>query len=223
METGIFKALTDIMKETVAIGKDKTNTMQGYKFRGIDDVYNAVHPLFAKHGVFSVPQVLEEKTEERTSSKGNALIYRVLRVKYTFFTSDGSFVESIVIGEGMDSGDKASNKAMAVAHKYAILQILSIPTNDDKDPENDSHDVKPLPAQKADGKKTILDKIGKIVTSSLFSDAERAFYRNACKGKDLNGLEDILLDARQDIAQKEKEYATNQAPTEQEIIQEDLF
>lgn len=223
METGIFKALTDIMKETAAIGKDKTNTMQGYKFRGIDDVYNAVHPLFAKHGVFSVPQVLEEKTEERTSSKGNALIYRVLRVKYTFFTSDGSFVESIVIGEGMDSGDKASNKAMAVAHKYAILQILSIPTNDDKDPENDSHDVKPLPAQKADGKKTILDKIGKIVTSSLFSDAERAFYRNACKGKDLNGLEDILLDARQDIAQKEKEYATNQAPTEQEIIQEDLF
>lgn len=223
METGIFKALTDIMKETAAIGKDKTNTMQGYKFRGIDDVYNAVHPLFAKHGVFSVPQVLEEKTEERTSSKGNALIYRVLRVKYTFFTSDGSFVESIVIGEGMDSGDKASNKAMAVAHKYAILQILSIPTNDDKDPENDSHDVKPLPAQKADGKKTILDKIGKIVTSSLFSDAERAFYRNACNGKDLNGLEDILLDARQDIAQKEKEYATNQAPTEQEIIQEDLF
>lgn len=139
----IHEALSEIMAEVPAIEKDRRNQQQGYQFRGIDDVYSAVHPLFVKHGVFSVPTVLEERSEERTTKNGSALIYRILRIKYDFFAKDGSSVSATVIGEGMDSGDKASNKAMAVAHKYAILQILSIPTEDEKDPENDGHDVTP--------------------------------------------------------------------------------
>lgn len=216
METGIYKAIAAIMAETAAIGKDKKNEMQGYKFRGIDDVYNAVHPLFAKHGVFSVPQVLEDRTEERTTSKGSALIYRVLKIKYTFFANDGSFIESIVMGEGMDSGDKASNKAMAVAHKYAILQILSIPTNDDKDPEVDSHEVKP----KADEKKSILDAIGQEIKAGGFSENEISFYRKSCIGKDITGLRAVLEDVRKD-AEAKKTAPKMDAKTEKEL--EDIF
>lgn len=220
METGIFKAIAAIMSETAAIGKDKTNTMQGYKFRGIDDVYNAVHPLFAKHGVFSVPQVLEDRTEERTTAKGSALIYRVLKIKYTFFADDGSFIESVVMGEGMDSGDKASNKAMAVAHKYAILQILSIPTNDDKDPEVDSHELKPKAEPRVDEKKSILEAIAQEIKAGSFSENEIAFYRKSCIGKDSTGLKSVLEEVRKD-AEAKKTAPKIDAKTEKEL--EDIF
>lgn len=139
----IHEAIAAIMGEVGSIKKDRTNSGQGYKFRGIDDVYLAVHDLFVKHGVFSVPTVEDERTEDRTTAKGAALIYRVLKIRYDFFARDGSSLPATVIGEGMDSGDKASNKAMSVAHKYAILQILAIPTEDTIDPEQDSHDIAP--------------------------------------------------------------------------------
>jgi len=104
MSSNIYQAMAEVMKDVEAISKDQQNKQQGFKFRGIDDVYNAVHPIFAKHGVFTVPTVLAERTEERQTRSGGNLIYRILTMKYTFFASDGSSVEAVVIGEGMDSG-----------------------------------------------------------------------------------------------------------------------
>jgi len=143
MENLIYKKIAAILADSDAIGKDRINNQQGFRFRGIDDVYNSLHPILAKHGVFSTTTVLEDRTEERQSARGGTLIYRILKVQFTFFAEDGSFVQSVVIGEGMDSGDKASNKAMAIAHKYALLQLLAIPTEDAKDPDSESHEVLP--------------------------------------------------------------------------------
>lgn len=144
---GIFQAISAVMRDLEAIGKDRhadTGGGRGYKFRGIDDVYNEMHGHLARHGVFTVPRVLAERFEERQSNSGKTLIYRVLKVRYRFYAGDGSYVDAVVIGEGMDSGDKASNKAMAVAHKYALMQVFAIPTEDAKDPEVDAHhDVAP--------------------------------------------------------------------------------
>lgn len=133
------------MAEISPIAKDRANQSQGYKFRGIDDVYQAVQAIMAKHGVFTTSEIVWDRTEERTTSKGSALIYRVLLIRWRFFAVDGSSVTTETIGEGMDSGDKASNKAMSVAHKYAFLQIYCIPTHDPKDPENESQELKPKP------------------------------------------------------------------------------
>jgi hypothetical protein len=132
----IFEAMAEVMRDVDAIGKNQKNQQQGFKFRGIDDVYNAVHPILAKHGVFTAPTVLAERTEERQTKSGGSLIYRILTIKYTFYASDGSSFDTTVIGEGMDSGDKGANKAMAVAHKYALLQTLCIPTEDMIDPDS---------------------------------------------------------------------------------------
>jgi len=139
----IHQAIAAAMKDIEAIGKDRENAAQHFRFRGIDDVYNALHPIMARFGIFSVPSVVAERTEERASRNGGALIYRMLTVQYTFFAADGSSVQATVIGEGMDSGDKASNKAMAVAHKYALLQLFAIPTEDMVDPDAESHAVEP--------------------------------------------------------------------------------
>lgn len=139
----IHEKIIAILTDSEAISKDRRNQQQGFNFRGIDDVYNALHPLLAKHGVFSTTEVILERTEERQTKSGGNLIYRILTVKFTFYAGDGTHVESVIIGEGMDSGDKASNKAMAIAHKYALLQLLAIPTEDAKDPDSESHAVAP--------------------------------------------------------------------------------
>ena len=139
----IWKAIPAIMADVGAIGKDRKNAGQGYNFRGIDDVYFAVQLLLAKYGVFTVPEVIDDRTEERQTKSGSSLIYRVLKIRFWFYADDGSFFTAVVIGEGMDSGDKASNKAMSVAHKYAFLQVFAIPTSDPKDPENEHHVVTP--------------------------------------------------------------------------------
>ena len=113
----IYQAIADIMKNGCAIGKDKYNAQQKFKYRGIDDVMNTFQPLLAERGIFIVPEVMESHREERASKNGGNLIYSILKVKYTFYAEDGSSISAIVIGEGMDSADKASNKAMAVAMK----------------------------------------------------------------------------------------------------------
>lgn len=134
----IYKKINDIAKDIDCLGKDGKNKQQGWNFRGIDAAYNYLHPILSKHGVFPVPCVLEEKSEEKLSSKGTTLFYRRLNVKYTFYAEDGSSIEATVIGEAMDSGDKASNKAMSIAQKYAFLQIFTIPTEEEKDPDMQS-------------------------------------------------------------------------------------
>jgi hypothetical protein len=124
----IFKKIPAIMAEIPSIGKSRKNEGQHYNFRGIDDVYNLIQPVLAKHGVFMSAEVLDQRHEERTSKSGGAMMYRVATVRYSFVAEDGSSISTDAIGEGMDSGDKASAKAMSIAQKYAILQMFLVPT-----------------------------------------------------------------------------------------------
>ncbi len=145
MSGTIFECMGAIMRDMVSIGKDSTNQQQGFKYRSIDAVYNALNPLLAKHGVFTTPEVLGKDRSERVNSKGTVLAFTSLRMRYTFYAPDGSFVSCVVEGEGMDSGDKSSNKAMAIAHKYALLQTFCIPTEEQKDPDAEVHVIVPDP------------------------------------------------------------------------------
>lgn len=126
----IYERIGQAMADLGPISKDKTNKQQGYKFRGIDDVYNALQPVLCKHGLFVVPRVLERTREERQTANGGRLIYTILKVHYTMFAPDGSNIEAVVDGEGMDSADKSTNKAMSAAYKYFMFQLFSIPTEE---------------------------------------------------------------------------------------------
>ncbi|MBR2869813.1 MAG: ERF family protein [Clostridia bacterium] len=135
----IYESISRIMAEATPISKDKLNKQQGFKYRGIDDVMNTFYPLLAKHKVFIVPEVVEQQREERSTKNGGNLIYSILKIKFTFYAEDGSNISAVVIGEGMDSADKSSNKAMAVGMKYAMFQVFCIPTEDMIDPDSESH------------------------------------------------------------------------------------
>ena len=173
----IYETISAVMDEIGAIGKNKRNEQQGFMYRGVDDVMNALNPAFIKHKLFMVPEVIEQSRERRTTGKGGELIYSVCKVRYTFFAEDGSSVQAVVIGEGMDSGDKASNKAMAVAFKYACFQVFCIPTEEmtkadaaPVDPDGASYEPsRPEPASEA-MKRTFVkecDRIGKSKGSIL--------------------------------------------------------
>ncbi len=101
----IHEAMAGILNDVNGISKGEINKTQGFKFRGIDTVYNELHSLFKKHKVFCLPEVIAERSEERQTKNGGNLIYRILTIRYHFVATDGSEVSSVVIGEGMDSGD----------------------------------------------------------------------------------------------------------------------
>lgn len=145
-EWKVLDGIQMVMDEVGAIGKNKRNQMQGFNFRGIDDVMNTLHPLLAKAHIFIYPETLEINREERVNSKGTLLLYTLAKVKYHFVsTDDASEVVAVVYGEGMDSGDKSLNKAMSIAMKYACFQIFCIPTEEMVDPDQYSYQVKAKP------------------------------------------------------------------------------
>lgn len=147
METKkIYESINKIQAALAKTGisKDRKNQQQGYAFRGIDDVYGALAPLLAEHGVCVFPRATERTCVERQTQRGGALFYVTVRVEFDFVSSiDGSVHTCITYGEAMDSADKATNKAMSAAYKYACLQTFCIPTEGDNDADATTHDIAP--------------------------------------------------------------------------------
>ncbi len=140
----VYKAINQVQKSLAKTGitKDRKNQQQNYTFRGIDDVYNALSPLLAEAGLCILPRVLSREVAERPSSKGGILFYVTVEVEFDFISAeDGSKHIVKTYGEAMDSADKATNKAMSAAYKYAALQAFAIPTEGDNDSEDDTPEV----------------------------------------------------------------------------------
>lgn len=144
----VYKAINAVQRELAAVGisKSRRNTQQGYQFRGIDDVFNELSPLLAKHGLCILPRVLSRECVERVNQKGTALFYVTVSMEFDFVCAeDGSKHVVSTCGEAMDSGDKATNKAMSAAYKYAAIQAFAIPTEGDNDTEATTHEVAAVP------------------------------------------------------------------------------
>lgn len=125
------------------ISKDRT-AQQGasFKFRGIDDVYNAISPLLAEAGLCILPRMISRHCDERQSTAGKALFYVTVEAEFDLVSAEDGTRHTIrTFGEAMDSGDKATNKAMSAAYKYACLQAFAIPTEGDNDPDAHVHEV----------------------------------------------------------------------------------
>lgn len=131
----IYEAMVAIMQDTEAIAKSQRNAAQGFNFRGIDQVYDALHPIFAKHGVFLLTDVLQHDKVEKPTRNGGVALHHFLTVRFKFMARDGSHVDSILLGEAADSGDKGVNKCLSIALKYCLFQALLIPLADDCDPD----------------------------------------------------------------------------------------
>lgn len=157
----VYQAIAEVMSRLSkeGIGKDRRNESQGYAFRGIDDVYNALAPILSDVGLCILPAVKSREVVERATSNGRTVFYVNVDVDFAFVSSkDGSSHIVSMPGEAMDSGDKATNKAMSAAFKYACLQAFCIPTEGDNDTENTTHVVASTPAVKVVAPKAVVKK-----------------------------------------------------------------
>lgn len=134
------------MRDIGPVTKSQTNTLQGFKFRGVDNFINALHPALVKHGVFMAPRTVnyshELKDVTRKDGKAGVDKHVSILVEYDFFAEDGSKVTvGPIAAEGLDSGDKATNKALSAALKYALIQTFSVPTEDMEEADRTSPEI----------------------------------------------------------------------------------
>jgi hypothetical protein len=140
----VYQAISNVMSDLAknGIGKDRKNQQQGYAFRGIDDVYNSLSSIMSNHGLVVLPRVNGRECVERQTKNGGTLFYVTVDVEYDFVCAeDGSKHTVRTFGEAMDSADKATNKAMSAAYKYAAIQAFCIPTEGDNDADATTHQV----------------------------------------------------------------------------------
>jgi len=198
----VYKAINAVQDELSKIGitKNKTNSQgAGYKFRGIDDIYNAISPLLAKHSLCILPRVLARECVERIAKSGGALFYVTVEVEFDFVCAeDGSKHTVKTFGEAMDSGDKATNKAMSASYKYACIQTFAIPTEGDNESDSQTHEVNPRQIQSASPvnktqltESQVADFLASIDASTDLSELEKAFksaYRFAYGQQDQEAI-----------------------------------
>ena len=141
----VYAAITAIRASLAQTGisKSRENKDQKYKFRGIDEVYNAVSALLAEHQLCIMPSFSERLVSERTTKSGGAMFSVTVRGAFAFVSAvDGSSHTVVTYGEAMDTADKATNKAMSAAMKYCVLETFTVPTEgDDHDADERTPDV----------------------------------------------------------------------------------
>jgi hypothetical protein len=134
-----ISAITAELAET-GIAKSHTNARDQYAYRSIDDVMARIAPLLAKHRLCILPRVLERSSEDRSDATDTLLIRVTLRVAFDMVSGrDGSAHTVEACGEALDSGDKATSKAMSAAFKQAILQSFCVPSVGSEDADATSH------------------------------------------------------------------------------------
>lgn len=163
-----------VMADVGAVAKSERNSQQGFNFRGIDGVLNAVGPAMRKHGVFPVARLIHCDTQTvEVGQKRTQMAHVTLRVDYQFHGPAGDHVHTEVVAEAMDSGDKTVSKAWSVALRTALLQVFAIPT-DEPDPDGQSYERSPtrdLPAE--------AQRIANESEAATSLDEVKAVWRNA--------------------------------------------
>lgn len=144
----VYEAFQSVMKDVRAIEKGDQNTQQGFRFRGIDAVMQAVGPVLRLHGVFIIPTGQEMHSETYQTRNGDSMRNVTVTMQYRIYGPGGDYFDGVSFGEAADAGDKAVTKAQSVAYRTFLLQALTVPTGD-ADPDASTHE-RVAPPQRTD-------------------------------------------------------------------------
>lgn len=211
----VYQVINKIQSDLAAIGisKDRKNLQQGYNFRGVDDVYNALAPLLSKHGLCILPRCLQRECVERTSKTGGIVSYVTVEAEFDFVCSEDNSKHTVkTFGEAMDTADKATNKAMSAAYKYAAFQAFCIPTEGDNDADASTYEIanETNENKKNNTKKPSIDSmIASIKAAQTIDELQRYYatsYRQVEASGDLVAMAKII--EAKDAAKKKIEGTT---------------
>jgi hypothetical protein len=208
----VYAAIGKVQGEMARVGiaKGRNNAQQGYAFRGIDDVYAALSPVLAEAGLCVIPRMISRDVAERATRNGGVLYDVTVHAEFDFVAvADGSKHTASTYGEASDSGDKATNKAMSAAYKYAAFMTFAIPTEGD----NDADAVSPEPtAPPRDWAAWAVDFIGRISATEAAADLVTLRDNSAADRAQLKAF-DPNLNASVNAAYKAR--ASELAPVQQ--------
>lgn len=120
----IHQALNAVMRQVTQVRKSQQNSHFNFAFRGIEQIMEATAPAFREHGVIGpVPKLLNVTRIEAKETGGKEPV-TLVEVEYTFIGPAGDSVTAVVPGEAKDT-----IKAMSIAERIALIQVLHIPTN----------------------------------------------------------------------------------------------
>ena len=159
-----------VMESVQGVAKRDRNSAQGFNFRGIDAVVNKVGPALRAAGGFILPEIVNEQHSTALTAKGSQVNVVHLTVRFGIYGLDGEPIVGSVAAEAMDSGDKATAKAMSVALRTFLLQVLALPT-DEPDPDSFTYEATRDFAGEAEAKALIYDVEG---LRALYSEAVTA-------------------------------------------------
>lgn len=136
---GIYTALAAAAGEIGAIPKDQQNTAQGFAYRSIESIVGHAKVVFEKYGISVVPNGHEVISSDEVQSGSGSRGFRVVvSAHWRIGHIDGSYIEAAMVGEAIDYGDKATSKAVQMAYKYLLTQMLGIGS---EDPDGESPDA----------------------------------------------------------------------------------
>lgn len=188
----VYDRIAQIIKDMPAIGKDRENQSQKFNYRGIDEVANAVHPLLAKHRVFFTPhitktdrQILDRLQNDKVVGKQ---ILVCIEVEYKVFCADDQSYITVgpILGEAVDYGDKACNKAMSMALKYMLSQLFLIAFAEfDTDADEGQDDAPPTPksSKLLNKPMTLMTEIEKQHMANCYKLFEKTMLKDTFKQK----------------------------------------
>lgn len=191
--------LSLVMADVQSVGKEGFNKAQGFNFRGVDAVVNAVGPALRKHGLVVLPRVINKSHRDFETTKGALMHECVVEVEYTF-TAEGC--EPLVcssVGESADSGDKATAKAMSVAYRTMWLQALCIPTDEPDPDEMSVQRGAPEMIPSAEAKTRLVAKSSEAIAKQLWGDRPN------------EPISIVALDALLDVAEGMKKHEDKKA------------
>lgn len=184
-EQGVYAAIAAVTEDLGkrGIAKERKNQQQGYAFRGIDDVYNALNAALAEHKLCVLPRVLSRSQEERVTHKGTVMYSVVVHVEYDIVHADGSSHTVSVYGEAMDTADKATNKAMSAAYKYMAMQVFCIPTIGIHEDADSTTPEPTRPKPKQHPLDILKDRLTGCHSAQAVEEQARRFWAAAEEGK----------------------------------------
>lgn len=167
----VNEAIVACMEEIGAVDKGGNNKVQGFRFRGVDQVVNAVSPALKANGVVVFPVESHVDYTERVNAKGTTMVDARAKMTYRWVGPEGDHFDVQVCSEARDAADKATAKAFSVAFRTCLIQTLALPT-DEPDPDSEYSEVQSAPQGAGQGAAKSDPDVLTILRSAIQADAK---------------------------------------------------
>jgi hypothetical protein len=137
----VYESVAKAAKLVKVASKDKTNEFHKYDYRSIEAVMDAVHDAVASAGITVVLHTMRNFQRLLVDVKNGKEVLVCYEGVFRVFGPAGDWFETVHFCEGMDSRDKASNKASTAGYKEVLQKLFTLPFGHDQAEADDGPSV----------------------------------------------------------------------------------